>query len=60
MKGPPERRWDAAYNQARRTGDLFALEMLDELRDGSDRFGRRGFLGGACLCSASMSWVICL
>jgi hypothetical protein len=29
-KGPAERRWAAAYNQARRTGDLAELELLDE------------------------------
>jgi hypothetical protein len=29
-KGPAERRWDAAYNQARRTGDLLTLELLDQ------------------------------
>jgi hypothetical protein len=29
-KGPAERRYDAAYNQARRTGDLLTLELLDE------------------------------
>jgi len=29
-KGPAERRWTAAYNQARQTGDLLTLELLDE------------------------------
>jgi hypothetical protein len=29
-KGPAERRWTAAYNQAGRTGDLLTLELLDE------------------------------
>ena len=28
--GPGERRYDAAYNQARRTGDLLTMELLDE------------------------------
>ena len=29
-KGPAERRWDAAYRDARRTGDLLTLELLDD------------------------------
>jgi hypothetical protein len=29
-KGPAERRWDAAYHQARQTGDLLTMELLDE------------------------------
>ena len=29
-KSPAERRYNAAYNEARRTGDLLTLEMLDE------------------------------
>ena len=29
-KGPAERRWTAAYNQARQTGDLLTLELLDD------------------------------
>ena len=29
-KGPAERRWNAAYNQARQTGDLLTLELLDD------------------------------
>jgi hypothetical protein len=29
-KGPAERRWNAAYNGARRTGDLLTLELLDD------------------------------
>jgi hypothetical protein len=29
-KGPAERRYNAAYNEARRTGDLLTLEMLDQ------------------------------
>jgi hypothetical protein len=29
-KGPAERRWTAAYNQARRTGDLLTMELLDD------------------------------
>jgi hypothetical protein len=29
-KGPAERRWTAAYNQARQTGDLLILELLDD------------------------------
>jgi hypothetical protein len=30
QEGPAERRFDAAYNQARQTGDLLTLELLDE------------------------------
>jgi hypothetical protein len=29
-KGPAERRWDAAYRDARQTGDLLTLELLDD------------------------------
>jgi hypothetical protein len=29
-EGPAERRFDAAYNQARRTGDLLTMGLLDE------------------------------
>jgi hypothetical protein len=29
-KGPAERRWTAAYNQARQTGDLLTIELLDD------------------------------
>jgi len=29
-KGTAERRWTAAYNQARQTGDLLTMELLDE------------------------------
>ena len=29
-KGPAVRRWDAAYRDARRTGALLTLELLDD------------------------------
>jgi hypothetical protein len=29
-KGPAERRWNAAYNRARQTGDLLTMELLDQ------------------------------
>jgi hypothetical protein len=29
-KGPAERRWAAAYREARRSGDLLTLELLDD------------------------------
>jgi hypothetical protein len=29
-KGPAERRWNAAYREARRSGDLLTLELLDD------------------------------
>jgi hypothetical protein len=29
-KGPALRRWDAAYREARRSGDLLTLELLDD------------------------------
>jgi hypothetical protein len=29
-KGPAERRWAAAYREARRSGDLLSIELLDD------------------------------
>ena len=29
-RGPAERRWNAAYRNARQTGDLLTLELLDD------------------------------
>jgi hypothetical protein len=29
-KGPAERRWDAAYRDARLSGDLLTIELLDD------------------------------
>ena len=58
-KGPAERRWDAAFNQARRTGDLLTMELLDEAWSASWRESAGTEPGQSREERAALAWDIC-